>query len=152
MKSCAIQRGIVSGKFHERGKLTCWVRSSEALRDQVANDSNSGIHLCTFFDPGAVAKAIDGLPDTLAADESNWTLLYDYDGKPAWIWPHGQIPPFNLCASADGDRRGVGFSFGFDLTATGVSNDPAGAQPAPRGTFAPIVEAAWVWKRRKKVA
>jgi len=25
-----------------------------------------------------------------------WTLVYDYEGKPAWLWPHGQIPPSNL--------------------------------------------------------
>jgi hypothetical protein len=89
--------------------------------------------LCPFFDPGAVAKAIDALPDTLAADESNWTLLYDYDGKPAWIWPHGQIPPSNLTTSADGNRRGgVGVSFGFDLNGALTVNAPDGAQPAQR--------------------
>ncbi|HEX7499917.1 MAG TPA: exonuclease domain-containing protein [Polyangia bacterium] len=43
------------------------------------------IRLCPFFDPGAVAAAIDGLPDTLAADDSTWALVYDFEGKPAWL-------------------------------------------------------------------
>jgi AAA+ superfamily predicted ATPase len=104
----------------------------QALRDQVANDRNSGIRLCPFFDPGAVAKAIDSLPDTLTADDSNWTLVYDYEGKPAWLWPHGQIPPSNLRSSADGGYSGVGVSFGFDLTGAATTNAPAGEQPAQR--------------------
>src|ERR1039457_7194814 len=104
----------------------------QALRDQVANDRNSGIRLCPFFDPGAVAAAIDGLPDTLAADDSTWALVYDFEGKPAWIWPHGQIPPSNLSSSADGGHRGVGVSFGFDLTGAAATNAPAGEQPAQR--------------------
>ena len=104
----------------------------QALRDQVANDRNSGIRLCPFFDPGAVAAAIDGLPDTLAADDSTWALVYDFEGKPAWIWPHGQIPPSNLSTSADGGHRGVGVSFGFDLTGAAATSAPAGDQPAQR--------------------
>ncbi len=68
----------------------------------------------------------------MAADESNWTLVYDYDGKPAWLWPHGQIPPSNLSTSADGDHRGVGVSFGFDLTGATATSAPAGEQPAQR--------------------
>jgi hypothetical protein len=58
----------------------------------VANDRNGGVRLCPFFEPNAVATAIDNLPDTLAADDSTWTMDYDFDGKPAWLWPHGQIP------------------------------------------------------------
>src|ERR1039457_1463611 len=104
----------------------------QALRDQVANDRNGGIRLCPFFDPGAVAASIDGLPDTLAADDSTWALVYDFEGKPAWLWPHGQIPPSNLSSSADGGHRGVGVSFGFDLTGAAVTNAPAGEQPAQR--------------------
>jgi SpoVK/Ycf46/Vps4 family AAA+-type ATPase len=53
-------------------------------------------------------------------------------GEPAWIWPHGQIPPSNLTSSADGDRRGVGVSFGSDLAGSAKANDPDGAQPAQR--------------------
>jgi hypothetical protein len=102
----------------------------QALRDQVANERNSGIHVCPFFDPGAVAAAIDGLPDTLTVDETNWTLIYDYEGKLAWIWPQGQIPPSNLTSSADGDRRGVGVSFGSDLNGAPAPNTHAGEQPA----------------------
>jgi hypothetical protein len=104
----------------------------QALHDQVANDRNSGIRLCPFFDPGAGAAAIGGLPDTLAADDSNWTLVYDYDGKPAWIWPQGQIPPSNLSSSADRNHHGVGVSFGFDLAGAAKANAPDGAKPALR--------------------
>ena len=73
----------------------------------------------------AIAKAIDGLPDTLAADDSNWALVYDYEGKPAWIWPHGQIPPSRLSTSTGGGHRGVGVSFGFNLTGAAAVNAPA---------------------------
>ena len=104
----------------------------QALRDQVANDRNGGTRLCPFFDPGAVAAAIDGLPDTLTADDSTWDLVYEFDGKPAWIWPHGQLPPSNLSTSADGGHRGVGVSFGFDITGAAAANAPPGEQPAQR--------------------
>jgi aryl-alcohol dehydrogenase-like predicted oxidoreductase len=33
----------------------------QALRDQVAHDRNSGIRLCPFFDPGAVATRASDL-------------------------------------------------------------------------------------------
>jgi AAA+ superfamily predicted ATPase len=104
----------------------------QALRDQVANDRNGSIRLCPFFDPAAIAQTIDGLPDTLTADDSNWTLLFDYEGKPAWIWPHGQTPPSDLCTSADGGHRGVGISLGCDLTGATATNTPTGEQPAQR--------------------
>jgi hypothetical protein len=61
-----------------------------------------------------------------------WDLVYDFEGKLAWLWPHGQIPPSNLSSSADGDHRGVGVSFGFDLTGAATTNAPAGEQPAQR--------------------
>jgi hypothetical protein len=43
--------------------------------------------------------------------------LYNYDGKPTWIWPHGQLLPSDLTTSADGGHRGslaempAGFEF-----------------------------------------
>jgi hypothetical protein len=108
------------------------LRRQAGLHDQVANDRNSGICLCPFFDPGAVVAAIDDLPDTLAADESTWTLVYDFDGKPAWLWPHGQIPPSKLSTTPDGSHRGLGVSFGLDLNSPAVANAAAGTQPAQR--------------------
>ena len=52
-----------------------------------------------------------------------------FEGKPAWIWPHGQIPPSNLKSSADGSYRGVGVSFGFDLTGAAATSAPARLGP-----------------------
>ena len=87
----------------------------QALRDQVANDRNGGARLCPLFDPNAIAAAIDALPETLAADDSTWTMVYDFDGKPAWLWPHGQIPPSNLSTSADSSHRGFGVRYGLNF-------------------------------------
>jgi hypothetical protein len=67
----------------------------QALREQVAARRHAAVRLCPFFDPAGVAAAIDGLPDTLASDDSSWSVVYD-NGKPAWLWPRGQIPPVNL--------------------------------------------------------
>ena len=104
----------------------------QALRDQLADECNGAVRLCPFFDPNAVAAAIDGLPDTLAADDSTWTTAYDFDGKPAWIWPHDQTPPMNLTTSADGYHRRVGVSFGLDLSAGEASDTSAGAHSPQR--------------------
>ena len=106
----------------------------QALRDQVANDRNSAIRLCPFFDPHAVGKAIEGLPDTLAADDSTWTLVYDFEGKPAWLWPQGEIPPSKLSTSAEGHARHGGFGIRYELavSTTGGTDDPSGSQVAPR--------------------
>jgi hypothetical protein len=70
--------------------------------------ANGGVRLCPFFDPGAVAAAIDYLPDALAAYDSTCTMVCDFDGKPAGLWPNGQIPPSNPTTSADGSHRGFG--------------------------------------------
>jgi hypothetical protein len=102
----------------------------QALRDQVANDRNGAVRLCPFLDANAVAAAIDGLPDTLAADDSAWTMVYDFDGMPAWLWPHGQIPPSNLSASADGSRRGIGIHYGLNFSVAKAPDD--GTQPVQR--------------------
>jgi AAA+ superfamily predicted ATPase len=102
----------------------------QALRDQVANDRNGGVRLCPLFDPGAVAVAIDALPETLAADDSAWTIVYDFDGKPAWLWPHGQIPPSNLSTSADGSHRGFGVRYGLNFSVAEAPDD--GTQPVQR--------------------
>jgi hypothetical protein len=59
-------------------------------------------------------------------------LVYDYEGKPAWIWPHGQIPPSDLTTSADGGHRGVGVSFGFDISGAPATSATAAEQPAQR--------------------
>ena len=82
--------------------------------------------LCPFFDPGAVTAAIDGLPDTLAADDSTWSLVYDFEGKPAWIWPHGQIPPSNLSTSADGSHGGFGVRYQLALSSAATNDAAAG--------------------------
>jgi hypothetical protein len=96
--SSSAQPWFTVGRFDGERVLV----DKQALREQVAADRHAAVRLCPFFDAHAVAAAIDGLPDTLAADDSTWTKVYDLDGKPAWLWPHGQPPPMNLSTTIEG--------------------------------------------------
>jgi hypothetical protein len=57
-------------------------------------------------------------------------MVYDFDGKPAWLWPHGQIPPSNLSTSADDSHRGIGVRYGLNFSVAEAPDD--GTQPTQR--------------------
>jgi AAA+ superfamily predicted ATPase len=73
------------------------------LHEQVAAPRNTFVRACPLFDGAAVAAMIDGLPDTLEADETGWTTAYgSRDGKPAWIWPRAAHLPIGLSETPNG--------------------------------------------------
>ena len=112
------------GRFD--GKLV--VVDKEALHNQVAGERNAHVRLCPFFDAPRVATAIDGLPETLTADDAGWITLYDFAKKPAWIWPSGERTPWDLSTAAQ-DFAGSGVELRLDFTAPDADGD-ASAQPA----------------------
>jgi hypothetical protein len=59
-------------------------------------------------------------------------LVYDYEDKPPWLWPHGQTPPFRLSASAVGAHHGIGIRYDLALPATAADEASAGDKHAQR--------------------
>ncbi|MBM3957737.1 MAG: hypothetical protein FJ313_06755, partial [Gemmatimonadetes bacterium] len=97
-----------------------------ALAEQVAGPRNAEVRLCPHYDPGAVAAAINVLPERISPEPGRWITVYHWkDGAPAWIWPKDARLPSGLRDTSDNPWHSGGLNVRVDLGLDAASGEHA---------------------------